>query len=66
MRKLSHFYKKSLELFIELLGEEHPSVAEALNNLGMFYTNQEKYEFGYSTSCSIIGDSQANLWRESS
>ncbi|MGD1700707.1 tetratricopeptide repeat protein [Dapis sp. BLCC M229] len=34
---------KALEMYKQLLGEEHPDVASSLNNLGNLYSNQGRY-----------------------
>ena len=37
-------YKEALAIRKKVLGEEHPSVATSLNNLGLLYNNQGKYD----------------------
>ena len=37
-------YKEALVIDKKVSGEEHPSVATSLNNLGILYKNQGKYD----------------------
>ena len=37
-------YNESLAIYKKMLGDEHPDVADSLNNLAVLYKNQGKYD----------------------
>ena len=37
-------FKESLAIYKKMLGDEHPDVADSLNNLASLYKNQGKYD----------------------
>ena len=39
-------YLQALDMRKKLLGDEHPSVAQSLNNLAGLYRNQGRYDDG--------------------
>jgi len=42
--KAIEYYENALSIFLEKLGERHPSVATTYNNLALVYGNQGQYD----------------------